>query len=124
MEQFSRFFLPGGLLLITLASGLWLSHIGRPINGLLLAAHKLIALAGLVLAGIQFARLIKVATPAFGIAFLAVAAISALALFASGALLSQAKPAAAFILRIHQIAPVLLVAGLIMSVVVFINGKL
>lgn len=124
MEPFSRFFLPGGLLLLTLASGLWLSHIGRPLNVLLFTVHKLIALGAVVTAGIQFARLMKVATPAFGIVFLAVAVISALALFASGALLSQAKPAAVFMLRIHQIAPVLLVASLLMSVVVFINGKL
>lgn len=124
MENISRFFVPGGLLLITLASGVWLSRAGRPLNGLLVTLHKLIALAAVVTAGIQFARLMKIASPALGMVFLGIAAISVLALFASGALLSQVKPAAKIMLRIHQIAPVLLVVSSIASVALFITDSL
>jgi hypothetical protein len=50
---------------------------------------------------------------------LAIAAVSALALFATGALLSQPKPAALLVLRIHQIAPLLLVVSAVASLVLF-----
>lgn len=121
MEQISRFYLPGGLLLITLFSGFWLSHTGRPLNGLLFTVHKLVALAAVVLMGIRFAGLMKIASPALGMAFLVMGAISALALFASGALLSQVKPASTLVLRIHQVSPVLLVGSLVTGIVLFIN---
>lgn len=124
MEFYSRFFIPGGLLLFTLVSGFWLSHTGRPLNGLLVTLHKLIALASVVTSGIQLARLMKIASPGLGTVFLVIAAVNVLALFATGALLSQVKPAAKIVLRIHQIAPVLLVVSLVVSIVLFFTNSL
>lgn len=119
MEYLSRFFLPGGLFLLTLASGLWVSHSGRPLSTVLITLHKLIALGGAVTLGIQFARLLKIAMPTLAVAMLAVAAVCVLALFATGAFLSQAKPAATFILRTHQAAPLLLFVSVGASLVLF-----
>lgn len=119
MEQYSRFFLPGGLFILTLASGLWVSHSGRPLSTVLITLHKLIALGSVVTLGIQFGRLMKIATPTLAVAMLAIAVVSALALFATGALLSQARPAALFILRIHQVAPLVLLVSIAASLILF-----
>jgi len=119
MDATSRFLLPGGIFLLTLASGLWLSHSGRPLSTGLITLHKLIALGSVVTLGIQFGRLMKIATPTLAVAMLAIAAVSALALFATGALLSQPKPAALLVLRIHQIAPLLLLVSAVASLVLF-----
>lgn len=119
MDATSRFLLPGGIFLLTLASGLWVSHSGRPLSTGLITLHKLIALGSVVTLGIQFARLLKVATPTLAVAMLVVATVCALTLFATGALLSQAKPAALFVLRIHQVAPLLLLVSAAASLVLF-----
>lgn len=121
MEQYSRFFLPGGLFILTLASGLWVSHSGRPLSTVLITLHKLIALGSVVTLGIQFGRLMKIATPTLAVAMLAIAAVSALALFATGALLSQPRPAAMLVLRIHQAAPLLLLISAAASLILFLR---
>lgn len=111
MGVFSRFLVPGMIFLVTLATGFWLSHTGRPFNGLLVNAHKLMALAATITAGVQFARLFKISTPAVAMVLLVIAGVCVISLFASGAFLSLKKPAPAFVLRIHQVAPLLLLAS-------------
>lgn len=111
MESFSRFITPGVIFLATVVTGLWLSHSGRPLSSLLTNAHKLIALAAAVTAGVQFARLFKISTSAVAVVLLVIAGVCAISLFASGAFLSMEKPAPALVLRIHQIAPLLLLVS-------------
>ncbi len=57
METLSKFTLPGILFALTLAFGFWLSHAGKPYNGLLFNVHKLIALGAVVLAVLRLASL-------------------------------------------------------------------
>ncbi len=124
METFTRFVLPAVLLGLTLAFGFWLSRSGRPFNAGLFNLHKLIALATVITAGLQFARLLKVQAPAVSLILVIIAALCALALFASGALLSLAKPAPAFVLRIHQIAPFFLLISSAASILLWIRSQL
>jgi hypothetical protein len=124
LEALSHFLIPGVIFLFTLVTGLWLSHTGRPFNGLLFNAHKLIALAAAITAGVQFARLLKLSTPAIAIVLLGAAAVCTLGMFVSGALLSLAKPAPVFVLRIHQVTPVLLLASVLASIWLWISQPL
>ena len=101
---------PSALFLLTLASGAWLSRIGRPINGLVLTLHKLIALAGVIwTAAVLFGLLHGAGLHALAAALTAVAAAAVVALFATGALLSQPSAGPRLVLGVHQAAPVLAV---------------
>jgi hypothetical protein len=100
----SKFTLPGVLFVLTLAFGYWLSRIGKPYPGLLFNAHKLIALGGVALAGIQFSKLIHSPNWLL-IVSLVIAALCVLALFVSGALMSAGKLDYAVMLTIHRVAP-------------------
>lgn len=103
-----KFALPGILFALTLAFGFWLSHVGKPYNGLLLNVHKLIALGGVVLAAIQLSK--TLGSPGWLlIALLVIAVLCVIALFASGALMSAGKLNYALMLTIHRVAPVVLV---------------
>ncbi len=124
VEAYTRFIPSGVLFGLTLAFGIWLSRSGRPFNALLFNLHKLIALGAVVTAGLQVARLLKGQTPAAEIILLAAAAISVLALFITGALLSLKNPAPVFVLRIHQIAPFLLLGNLAASIFTWTQGKM
>ncbi len=104
METLSKFTLPVVLFALTLVFGFWLSHIGKPYNSLLFNAHKLIALGGVVLAGIQFSKLLHSSNWPL-LVLLVVAALCVLALLASGALMSAGKLDYALMLTIHRIAP-------------------
>jgi hypothetical protein len=112
MELANRFITPGILFVLTLAFGFWLSHAGKPYNGLLFNVHKLIALGAVVLVIIQLTKtpnlLIPVSLVAVG---LGLAAFSVIALFVSGALMSAGKLDYALMLTIHRVAPVALVVG-------------
>ena len=46
-----KFVIAGIFLVLIIVSGLWLSRTGRPLNVLILTVHKLIAVAGVVVAG-------------------------------------------------------------------------
>jgi hypothetical protein len=108
----SQFTLPGILFALTLAFGFWLSHAGRPYKGILFNAHKLIALAGVVLTGMQFYKILL--TPQwFEVALLVVLALCVVALFASGAFMSAGKLDYALTLTTHRIALVVLGMGLV-----------
>lgn len=119
MELANRFVTPIILFLMALVFGFWLSHAGKPYNGLLFNIHKLIALVCVVLLGIQFSKTLY--TPQQGwisnpplllILLLAVSALCVIALFVSGALMSAGKLDFALMLTIHRITPVVLVIGL------------
>ncbi|MFZ5809538.1 MAG: hypothetical protein ACOY16_09695 [Chloroflexota bacterium] len=106
METLSKFTLPGILFVLTLAFGFWLSRAGKPYNGLLFNAHKLIALGAVVLAVMRFSSIPRpVDSFALIACLLVIAALCVLALFVSGALMSAGKLDHALVLTIHRIAP-------------------
>jgi FtsH-binding integral membrane protein len=102
----TRFVAPGIVFLLTLASGLWLSRAGKPLNPILFNIHKLIALAAVVIAGIRVYNVLK-GGPAQAVltALLIFAGLSVVALFVTGALMSMNKPAYRVLLTIHNVAP-------------------
>ena len=117
MDTLSKFTFPGILFALTLAFGFWLSHAGKPYNGLLFNIHKLIALGAVVLAGLRFSRMYRpVDSLALIVGLLVVAALCVIALFTSGALMSAGKPDYALMLAIHRVAPLLLVIAVVLVV--------
>ena len=112
METLSKFTLPGVLFILTLSFGFWLSHLGKPYNGLLFNVHKLIALGAVVFAIVQLTK-----TPGLLVPFslvsvgLALAALAVLALFVSGALMSAGKPDYTLMLTLHRVGLAALVVG-------------
>ena len=119
MDTPSRFTIPGILWFLTLSSGVWLSSGGKPYNGILFNVHKLIALGVVVVAVIQFVQVFKDTSPqAVGIALLVLGGVCAVALFATGALMSMGKLDYTVTLTIHRIASVVMVVA--MAAVVFL----
>ena len=112
MDAFSKFTLPGLLLMLTMAFGFWLSHTGKPYNGLLFNLHKLIALGAVVYTAIQVSKVFEPADSLTLLIVLLVVAVCIVALFASGALMSMGKLDYTLTLTIHRIAPVVLVITL------------
>ena len=104
---------------ITVLSGILLSHTGRPLNSLIFAVHKLAAVGTIILAAVSFRELYRAAdAQALYPALIVLAALFFLALLVSGALLSFDKLAAQLILRVHQLAPLL--AGGFAALVIFL----
>ena len=120
MELANRFITSGIFFLLTLAFGFWLSHAGKPYNGLLFNVHKLIALGCVVLVGIQFSKTLH-APNGLLIALLAVLALCVIVLFASGALMSAGKLDYPLMLTIHRVAPPLL--AIAAGLVLYLLGK-
>ncbi|MBN1934061.1 MAG: hypothetical protein JW934_05330 [Anaerolineae bacterium] len=121
MDTPIKFIIPGIVFLLTLASGVWLSHLGKPYNGFLFSVHKLIALGAVIVMTIQLARTLENADSlALIIALLALAGLCVVALFATGALMSMGKLNYAVMLTIHKIAPVVVVIA--MALVVYLLG--
>jgi hypothetical protein len=108
METASKFFIPGGVFVLTLASGIWLSSIGKPLNTIIFTLHKLIALAAVILTGIQvYKTLQEMGIQALPMVLIVLTGLCVIALFVTGALLSLGKPVDEVLLTIHKIAPVL-----------------
>jgi len=122
LENLSKFIPPGILLLLTLVFGFWLSHSGKPYNGFLFNIHKLIALGTVVILIFQLSKTLKNAgSPAMIIAFLIVAGLCVVALFASGALMSMGKLDFTLTLTIHRIAPAFLVISMALAVYLLVR---
>jgi hypothetical protein len=101
---------PGLGFLLTLVFGFWLSRRGRPYNGLLFNIHKLIALASVILAATRIYQLLKPLDIQAPIAILLViSALSVVALFLSGALMSANQGEYRTIKLIHNASPFILV---------------
>jgi uncharacterized integral membrane protein len=105
----SRLIFPSSLFLLTLASGFWVSHSGKPYSTLVFTIHKLISLAAIVATAVTFNYLhktneIRLAIEAGAII---ITGLLFLCLLATGAMLSIGKPALAAIRTIHHIAPYL-----------------
>ena len=113
MHPAFKFITPGIVLLLTLASGVWLSRSGKPLNTAIFTVHKLIALGAVIATAIQTYNALKSADPQpILIALIVLIGLCAVALFVTGALMSMEKPADYVWLTIHKVAPFLaLVAG-------------
>lgn len=121
METLAQFTTPGLFFGLTLVFGFWLSHAGKPYNGLLFNVHKLIALAGVVLAGMQLYKMQHTFDGLLVIVLLLMI-LCVIALFASGALMSAGKLDYALMLTIHRVAPVIL--GMLLVWAGFVLAKL
>ncbi|MGE5374695.1 MAG: hypothetical protein ACM3XO_06515 [Bacteroidota bacterium] len=110
MDLPTRFLYVGLGFLLTLVFGFWLSHRGRPYNGLLFNVHKLIALASVILAAVWIFQLLKILDIQTPIAILLViSALSVVALFLTGALMSASRGEYRTMKLIHHVSPFVLV---------------
>jgi hypothetical protein len=118
----SSFVIPGIVFVLTLAFGFWLSRSGRPYNGPLFNIHKLIALAAVTVTVVPLARNLKSTDlSALTIALLGLAALCAVVLFVSGALMSAGKLDHALLHTLHRVALAVLVIALPSAV--FLLGR-
>jgi len=91
-------------------SGIWLSRSGKPLNGLVVTIHKLIALAAGIFMIITLYRMNQAtALAATELIAALVAGLSFLGMAVSGGLLSTGKPTPPAILRLHQVVSVVTV---------------
>lgn len=105
----SKIVLPIILFVFTVVVGFWVSKTGKPYNTGIFTLHKLLALAAVVLAAIALVGLMKAASaPTLIIALIVLAALSVLALFGTGALMSIQKTVGSVWLFIHRAAPFVL----------------
>jgi hypothetical protein len=120
----SRALTTGILFLLTLASGLWVSRSGRPLNTVIFTIHKLIALGTVIFTAAYVYHLRRPADlKTLEIGALILIAIVFVALFATGALLSRQKPSAPIILTMHQIAPFLAVVSVALTLFFLSKAK-
>ena len=105
----SKIVICGGLFVLTLLSGVWLSQTGKPYNNGIFTIHKLIALASVIVTGVNLFGLYRVAgmQALLELALIAAGALLCAALFATGALMSINQSGPVLYLRIHQVAPLL-----------------
>jgi len=127
MEAISTKLIAAGILfLLTLISGAIVSHSGRPLSIGLVTVHKLIAVGGMVLAGMAVNQLYKTADGKLLIelSVIVLSGILFLALIATGALLTREEmQLPEFVLKIHQAAPLLALASSTASIYLLIRGN-
>jgi hypothetical protein len=125
MEISSRFITPGIVFLLTLVFGFWLSDSGRPYNGILFNIHKLVALGAVILATMQIYRVFKtMQVQALIIILIIIASICVVALFASGAFMNIGNLNYQVMKAIHNIAPVLMVIAIALTIYLLVGRKL
>ncbi len=100
--------LAGIFLLFSILSGVWLTRTGRPLNVVVLTAHKLISLGAVISisVAIYWLSLARAISPAEWINIL-ITGILLLTLFASGAVLSAGKVTKGALLVAHRSFPFL-----------------
>ena len=118
----SKFIFPIALFVLTVAAGFWVSKTGKPYNTGIFTLHKLLALAAVVLTTIAIVKLLKI-TPSqpLILALIVLAAISVIALFATGALMSIQKTAGSAWLLIHRVAPFVLAGSSVSAVLLLMK---
>lgn len=118
----SKFILPIILFVLTVAAGFWVTKTGKPYNTGIFTLHKLLALAAVVLAAIAIAKFLKIAPaqPVI-IALIVLAALSIIALFATGALMSIQKTVGSAWLLIHRVAPFVLAGSSISAILLLVK---
>jgi hypothetical protein len=123
MDTVARFVTPGIVFLLTLASGFWLSRSGKPLKTGIFTLHKLIALAAVVVTALRtYNALTILNVEPIIMALIVVIGLCAVALLATGALMSAEKRGYRSLLTIHKIAPLLaVIAGL---AVIYLFGSM
>jgi hypothetical protein len=122
VDTLSKFTLPGGLFILTLVFGFWLSQVGKPYNYILFNIHKLLALGAVIVAGIRVVGLLKQADLLTLLILLSIVVVLCIvALFASGALMSMGKLDYILMLTIHRLALVVLV--ILITLVFYLSGR-
>lgn len=110
MNSASLLLCTGVLFIVTVIFGFWLSHLGKPYHQILFNVHKLIALAVVVLVGLEFSKLLKSGNVESKIILLVIFfAVMVISLFASGAIMSLDKLNFTMLRWIHRIAPIVMV---------------
>ncbi len=118
MGILSRFAIPAIVFILTLAFGFFLTRLGRPYHRLLFNVHKLAALAAVVVTVIQLVRVFRgVDLAALPIVLLVAAALSSVALFVSGALMSAGTLDYGLLRTVHRVALAALVIAMPVAVV-------
>jgi hypothetical protein len=116
----------GILFLLTLITGVIVSHSGRPLSVGLVTVHKLIAVGTVIFIGMAVNQLYKtVDGKAFlGLSVIVVSGILFLALIATGALLTREEmKLPEVVLKIHQAAPLLALACSSITVYLLAGGR-
>jgi hypothetical protein len=110
MDVLTQFITLGIGLLLTLASGFWLSRVSKPYNDMIFNIHKLIALGTIILTAYQLNKLLKNSeVQLLSIALIVLLGILILALFTTGALMSLEKLSYEAMHAIHRFVPIFLV---------------
>ena len=125
MDTITKFAMPGLAFILTLIFGFWLSKAGKPYNGILFNLHKLIALGTVILTTMWVYNALKNIEPNVLIVILIViTGICVVALFASGAFMSIGNLNYQVMKSIHNIAPVLLVIAMALTIYLLVGRKL
>ena len=104
----NKFIIAGLFGVFIVLSGFWLSRTGKPLNTLILTAHKLISLAAVVVLVITVYQIHQAAPLSpVEIAASAVTILFVVVMIASGGWLSAAKTVPAIVTGIHQVVPYL-----------------
>ena len=114
----------GTLFILSLASGAWLSHLGKPINILVVTIHKLISLATVLFTGLaiyHFSRAAAISSSEVNA--ILVTGLLFLLLFITGALLSAGKPVNRVVSVTHKIAPFLSVISTAVTIFLLAGGR-
>jgi hypothetical protein len=122
----SRLISAGVLFLLTIISGIILSHSNRPLNIGLVTVHKLIAAGSIVLLGMVINQLFK-ALDSRGVVELGLTILGAmafLALIATGAFLTREEmKLPALVLNIHKIGPIVALVSSTIAVYLLHRGQ-
>ncbi len=111
------------LFILVIASGFWVTKLGRPLNTGVLTVHKLLALACLVLMIIIVRALVKgAALNPLIITSIALTFVFFAVMIATGGVLSFEKSAPEFVYLIHKTVPYLTLATGAVTVF-FMSGK-
>ena len=122
MSIISDFVTPIIGFLLTIASGIWLSRVGRPLNVFIFTVHKLIALAAVIFTTMQIYNIFKSGeVQSIITALIVIAGLCVLALFVSGAIMSIGLKAYDLLLNIHK-ASVFLMAASMVLMIYFLSG--
>jgi hypothetical protein len=118
-----RLLFAGLSFLIVLASGVWLTRAGKPYSGILLNAHKLIALAGVVLLALFVRRWVR-SDPFTAIQLAVVVATGVLlvASIATGGLVSVDRPVSRAVLILHRVLPFVSLVAAVATLVLLLRS--
>jgi hypothetical protein len=116
----------GILFLLTLISGLTVSHSGRPLSVGLVTIHKLIAVGTMVLIGMVVNQLYKTVDgkALIEMSIMVISGVLFLALIATGALLTREEmQLAEVVLKVHQVAPLLALSSSTATIYLLVRGN-